>query len=85
MGQAITAHAYPPPVWSPGEVMDRVQISAANLHAGSYSVWMGMYLPLTQARVTVEAETGVVEVLAGCGESCGLPMLLYGNCAISGV
>ena len=59
--QAITDHAYPPPVWSPGEVvMDHVQISAANLAAGSYAVWMGMYSPTTQVRVTVAAETVVV-------------------------
>ena len=61
MDQAITAHAYPPPVWSPGEVVvDHVQISAANLIAGSYAVWMGMYSPLTQVRATVAAETVVV-------------------------
>ena len=57
----INAHAYPPPVWSPGEVVvNRVQISAANLAAGSYAVWMGMYSPLTQVRATVVAETVVV-------------------------
>ena len=60
MDQAITGHAHPPPVWSPGEVVDHVQISAANLAAGSYAVWMGMYSPLTQVRATVEAETVVV-------------------------
>ena len=61
MDQAITAHAYPPPVWSPGEVVvDHVQISTANLAAGSYAVWMGMYSPLTQVRATVAAETVVV-------------------------
>ena len=61
MDQAITAHAYPPPVWSPGEVVvDHVQISAANLASGSYAVWMGMYSPLTQVRATVAAETVVV-------------------------
>ena len=48
-------------MWSTGEVVvNRVQISAANLHAGSYAVWMGMYSPLTQVRTTVAAETGVV-------------------------
>ena len=57
MDQAITAHAYPPPVWSSGEVVvDYVQISAANLPAGSYAVWMGMYSPLTQVRATVASE-----------------------------
>ena len=61
MDQAITAHAYPPPVWSPGEVVvDYVQISAANLAAGSYAVWMEIYSPLTQVRATVAAETGVM-------------------------
>ena len=61
MDQAITAHAYPPPVWSPGEVVvDHVQISTSNLAAGSYAVWMGMYSPLTQVRATVAAETVVV-------------------------
>ena len=61
MDQAITDHAYPPPVWSPGEVVvDHVQISAANLAAGSYAVWMGMYSPTTQVRATIEAETVVV-------------------------
>ena len=31
MDQALTAHAYPPPVWSPGEVVvDYVQIRAVN-------------------------------------------------------
>ncbi len=39
MDQAITAHAYPPTVWSAGEVVeDQVQISAANLQACRYSV-----------------------------------------------
>ena len=60
MDQAITGHAHPPPVWSPGEVVDHVQISAANLASGSYAVWMGMYSPLTQVRATVAAETGVM-------------------------
>ena len=41
-------------------VVDYVQISAANLAAGSYAVWMGMYSPLTQVRATVAAETGVM-------------------------
>ena len=59
--QAITDHAYPPPVWSPGEVVvDHVQISATNLAAGSYAVWMGMYAPLTQVRAAVAAKTVVV-------------------------
>ncbi len=61
MDQAITAQAYPPTVWSVGEVVeDQMQISAANLAAGRYAVWMGMYSPLTQVRTTVAAETGVV-------------------------
>lgn len=62
MGQAITAHAYPPPVWSsPGEVVvDYAQFSAANLAAGSYVVWMGMYPPFTKVRATVAAEIVVV-------------------------
>ncbi len=59
MDQAITAQAYPPTVWSVGEVVeDQMQISAANLAAGRYAVWMGMYSPATQVRVSVEA--GVV-------------------------
>ena len=40
--------------------MDYVQISAVNLAAGSYAVWMGMHSPLTQVRATVAAETVVV-------------------------
>ena len=61
MDQAITASAYPLPVWSPGEVVVvYVQISAANLAAGSYAVWMGMYSPFTQVRATVAVETFVV-------------------------
>ena len=52
--QAITEHAYPPTVWSPGEVVvDSVQISAANLQAGRYAVWMGLYSAATQIRVSV--------------------------------
>ena len=59
MDQAITAQAYPPTVWSVGEVVeDQMQISAANLAAGRFAVWMGMYSPATQERVAVEA--GVV-------------------------
>ena len=61
MDQAITAPAYPPTVWSAGEVVeDHVQIGAANLQAGRYAVWMGLYLPLTQMRVSVEAGAGEV-------------------------
>ena len=61
MAPAMSDHAYPPPVWSPGEVVvDYVQISAVNLAAGSYAVWMGMYSPMTQVRATVAAETVVV-------------------------
>ncbi|GBL37868.1 hypothetical protein EMGBD1_15550 [Anaerolineaceae bacterium] len=61
MDQAITGHAYPPTVWSAGEVVvDSVQLSAANLQAGRYAVWMGLYSPLTQIRVAVEAGVGVV-------------------------
>ena len=45
-----------------GNRLDHVQISAANLAAGSYAVWMGMYSPLTQVRATVAAEmVGVSE------------------------
>ena len=61
MDQAITAHAYPPTVWSAGEVVeDHVQISAANLQAGRYAVWMGLYSPATLERVAVEAGVGEV-------------------------
>ncbi len=61
MDQAITAHAYPPTVWSAGEVVeDHVQISVANLQAGRYAVWMGLYSSATQERVTVEAGAGEV-------------------------
>ncbi len=62
--QAITAHAYPPTVWSAGEVVeDHVQKIVANLHAGRYAVWMGLYSPATQVRVAVEAGAG--EVIEG--------------------
>ena len=61
MDQAITGHAYPPMVWSAGEVVvDSVQLSAANLQAGRYAGWMGLYSLLTQIRVAVEAGAGVV-------------------------
>ena len=61
MELAITAHAYPPPVWSPRKiVVDHVRISAANLASGSYAVWMDMYSPFTQVCATVAAETVVV-------------------------
>ena len=61
MDRAITAHACPPTVWSAGEaVKDQVQIGAANLQAGRYAVWMGMYSPATQERVAVEAGAGEV-------------------------
>ena len=54
LDHAITDHEYPPPVWSPGEVVqEQVQISAAKLQLGSYAVWMGMYAPLTQMRARV--------------------------------
>ncbi len=44
--QAITDNTYPPTVWSAGEVVeDHVQISVANLQAGRYAVWMGLYSP----------------------------------------
>lgn len=59
MDQAITAHAYPPTVWSADEVVeDQVQISVANLLAGRYAVWMGMYAPVTQMRAAVGAGSG---------------------------
>ncbi len=61
MDQAITAHAYPPTVWSAGEVVeDHVQIGAANLQAGRYAVWRGLYSPATLERVAVEAGAGEV-------------------------
>ncbi len=61
MDQAITAHTYPPTVWSAGEVVeDHVRISAANLQAGRYAVWMGLYSPATLERVAVEAGAGEV-------------------------
>ncbi len=61
MDQLNTAHAYPPTVWSAGEVVeDQVLISAANLQAGRYAVWMGLYAPATQERVAVEAGAGEV-------------------------
>ncbi len=62
MDQTITAHTYPPTVWSAGEVVeDQVQIGAANLQAGRYAVWMGLYSPATLERVAVEA--GACEVV----------------------
>ena len=61
MDQAIPAHAYPPTVWSAGAVVeDQVQIIIANLHAGRYGVWIGLYSPATQVRVAVEAGAGEV-------------------------
>ena len=61
MDQAITAHTYPPTVWSAGEVVeDHVQIGAANLQAGRYAVWMGLDSPATLERVAVEAGAGEV-------------------------
>ena len=45
---------------SPGEVVVDVRFSTSNLAAGSYAVWMGMYLPLTQVRANIAAETVVV-------------------------
>ncbi len=41
-------------------VEDQVQISVANLQAGRYAVWMGLYSPATQVRVSVEAGAGEV-------------------------
>ncbi len=61
MDQAITAHTYPPTVWSAGEVVeDQVQIGAANLQADRYAVWMGLYSPATQERVAVASGAGEV-------------------------
>ncbi len=61
--QAITAHAYPPTVWSAGEVVeDQVQIGVVNLQAGRYAVWMGLYSSAPQERVAVEAGAGEVSV-----------------------
>ncbi len=61
LDQTITPHAYPLTVWSADEVVeDQVQISAANLQAGRYAVWMGLYSPATQVRVAVEASAGEV-------------------------
>ncbi len=61
MDRAITAHAFPPTVWSAGEVVeDQIQISAANLQAGRYAVWMGLYSSATLERVAVEAGAGEV-------------------------
>ncbi|GBL38698.1 hypothetical protein EMGBD1_23850 [Anaerolineaceae bacterium] len=59
MDQAITEYAFPPAVWSLGEVVvDSVQISAAHLLAGRYAVWMGLYSPATQIRGSVDAGIG---------------------------
>ncbi len=61
MDQAITAHAYPPTVWSAGEVVeDQVQICAANVEAGRYAVRKGLYSRARQVRVADEAGAGVV-------------------------
>ena len=61
---AITAPCYPLTVWSAGAgVKNHVQISVANLQAGSYAVWMGLYSPATQVRVSVEA--GFVAAIEG--------------------
>ena len=61
MDQAITARAYPPTVCSACEVVeDQVKIGAANLQAGRYAVWMGLYSPATQVRVSGEAGAGEV-------------------------
>ena len=56
LDHAITDHEYPLTVWAAGEVVqEQVQISAANLQAGSYAVWMGMCAPVTQGRAAAEA------------------------------
>ncbi len=48
-------------MWSVAAVVeDQVQISIANLHAGRYGVWMGLYSPATLERVSVEAGAGEV-------------------------
>ncbi len=68
MNQAITARAYPPTVRSACEVVeDQVQIGAANLKAGRYAVWMGLYsrqrwsaLPWKRARVRL------LKIAPGC-------------------
>ena len=61
MDQAITEHAYPLAVWSPGKwVVDTVQRSSAILEAGRYLVWLEMSLPTTPICVSVEAGEGVV-------------------------
>ena len=39
-------------------VVDTRQISAAHLLAGRYAVWMGLYSPAMQIRVSVEAVMG---------------------------
>ncbi len=61
MDQAISAHAYPLTVWSAVEVVeDHVQIIVANLQAGRYAVWMGLYSSAMQERVFVAAGAGEV-------------------------
>ena len=61
LDHAITDHEYPPPVWATGEIVqENVQIIAAKLQAGRYAVWMGLYSPATQIRVSAKAGTVVV-------------------------
>ncbi len=37
-----------------------MQISVANLQAGRYAVWMGLYPPATQERIAVQSGAGEV-------------------------
>ena len=61
MDRAITAHVCPPTVWSAGEAeQDQVQIGAANLQAGRYAVWKGLYSPAKEVRVAVKGGAGEV-------------------------
>ena len=61
MDQLITEYAFPPAVWSLGEVVvDSVQISAANLQAGSYAAGIGLYSPYTEIRASFEAVTSLL-------------------------
>ena len=62
LDRTITGGSYPPSVWDSGELVEEtVQIGIADIAAGEYELWMGLYSPYSQVRATVTSSTTTIE------------------------
>lgn len=54
LDRSLTGGAYPPTIWDEGELVEeQIEIAANGLAAGQYTLWMGLYAPITLERAPI--------------------------------